>query len=409
MKDNDPLSPEVDHIRRLVSATLRRAPADAAALLAREDDDTAAQVLRVLSPNFALKVLRAMPPERRDRVLPRDQDYLSQRFELSRHYPRDSVGWFMEPPVAVFPASMSAYAAIEKIRVYAEQQLITYAFVTDRDNHLLGVVIMRDLMLARPDAKLDEVMIADPFFLTPETKVTEAVQAMVRRHYPVYPVCDPEGRLIGLVQGYAMFEEYAVAVSAQAGRMVGVEKEERFSTPWPTALRYRQPWLQLNLLTAFLAAAVVGVFESTIERVVALAVFLPVLAGQAGNTGSQALAITLRSMTLGQCPPSEQGRMLAKESLLGVVNGALVGIPAALGMWIYAASSGAAHPVLLAIVVFMSMVVSCVASGASGVLVPMTLRRFGADPATASTIFLTTATDVVSIGLLLGLGALLLA
>jgi magnesium transporter len=169
----------------------------------------------------------------------------------------------------------------------------------------------------------------------------------------------------------------------------------------------RHPWLQLNLLTAFLAAAVVGIFQDTIDRLVILALFLPVLAGQSGNTGCQALAVTLRGMTIGELKPGSARTLISKEAYLGLLNGAGVGLIAAIGMYVTAHSQNSAHPFLLAFVVFLAMVGSCVASGLAGAMVPLTLKRLGFDPATASSIFLTTATDVVSMGMLLGLATLL--
>jgi magnesium transporter len=169
----------------------------------------------------------------------------------------------------------------------------------------------------------------------------------------------------------------------------------------------RHPWLQLNLLTAFLAAAVVGFFQDTIDRLVILALFLPVLAGQSGNTGCQALAVTLRGMVLGELKPGTARPLVTKEALLGCLNGVGVGLMAALGMYITATGQHLEQPVLLAFVVFLAMVGSCVASGISGAMVPLTLKRFGFDPATASSIFLTTATDVVSMGMLLGLATIM--
>ena len=189
--------------------------------------------------------------------------------------------------------------------------------------------------------------------------------------------------------------------------MVGVEKEERLSTPWPRSLRFRHPWLQLNLLTAFLAAAVVGFFQGTIDKLVVLAVFLPVLAGQSGNTGCQALAVTLRGLTLGELRHGSGRRLVLKEALLGLLNGALVGVTAGLGMYVVARSQGNPAAVLLGVVVLLAMVGSCVVSGLAGVLIPLTLRRIGADAATASSIFLTTATDVTSMGLFLALATLM--
>jgi magnesium transporter len=171
---------------------------------------------------------------------------------------------------------------------------------------------------------------------------------------------------------------------------------------------YRHPWLQLNLLTAFVAAAVVGFFEGTLEKIVLLAVFLPVLAGQSGNTGCQALAVTLRAMTLGELQPGQTFPAAMKEALLGFCNGCLVGVSAGLGMFFYAYSQKNEQALMLAFVTWLAMVLACVISGVSGVLVPTTLKRLGADPATASSIFLTTATDVVSMGAFLGLATLLL-
>jgi magnesium transporter len=230
---------------------------------------------------------------------------------------------------------------------------------------------------------------------------------VLKWHHPAYPVCDEQGRLVGAVRGQTLFQQQAFELSAQAGSMVGVQKEERLTTPWSTSLKFRHPWLQLNLLTAFVAAAVVGAFQGTIDRIVALAVFLPVVAGQSGNTGSQALAVTLRGMTLGEFRKSSARTLIVKEAWLGLLNGALVGVVAAIGMFAYAASKNDTAPWTLAFVILITMVGACVASGISGVVVPLTLRRCGADPATASTIFLTTATDCVSMGLFLWLATLL--
>ena len=156
-----------------------------------------------------------------------------------------------------------------------------------------------------------------------------------------------------------------------------------------------------------MAAAVVGAFQATIDKVVVLAVFLPVLAGQSGNTGCQALAVTLRGLTLGELRRGRGGRIVLKEAFLGLVNGALVGATAGLGMLVVARSQGNPAAVPLAAVVLLAMIGACVVSGVAGVLIPLTLRGFGFDPATASAIFLTTATDVTSMGLFLGLATLI--
>jgi magnesium transporter len=189
--------------------------------------------------------------------------------------------------------------------------------------------------------------------------------------------------------------------------MVGVEKEVRVSTPWYRSLRLRYPWLQINLLSSFTAAAVVGLFQGTIDRLLILTIFLPVLADQSGSTGSQALAITLRGMILGDLKAGKEKAQIMKEATLGLMNGALVGLVAAIAMFGVASVHHLSSAPMLSLVVFLSMIGSCVISAVCGAIVPIVLKRFGADPVTASSIFLTTATNVASMGLFLGLAALL--
>jgi magnesium transporter len=201
-------------------------------------------------------------------------------------------------------------------------------------------------------------------------------------------------------------KERSAALLLQPGAMVGMEGEERMGTPWKRSLRLRNPWLQINLFTAFTAAAVVGMFQGTLDRLLILSIFLPVLAGQSGNTGSQALAITLRRLTLGDLQRADEVRTVRREVLLGLLNGALVGVAAAVAMFLVARAQHLAEAPMLAAVVFFAMVGSCVIGGVSGALVPLTLARLGADPVIASSIVLTTATDVASMGLFLGLARL---
>ncbi|MFO1307035.1 MAG: magnesium transporter [Burkholderiales bacterium] len=323
-------------------------------------------------------------------------------------WPEDSIGRLMETPLAVFLPQQTVGEAIETIRELVKQAFITYAWVLEADGKLVGVITMRDLLFSDKSAALGEVMLKQVFALKATTPLLDAMKLTLDKHYPVYPVVDDEGRLKGTVRGQRMFEAQAVELSAQAGEMVGVTKEERLATPWGRSLLFRHPWLQLNLLTAFVAAFVVGLFEGTLQKIVLLAVFLPVLAGQSGNTGCQALAVTLRGMTLGELKPGGTTAAVVKEAILGLCNGALVGVSAGAGMFAYAWMQGNPQAWMLAGVTWLAMVVACVISGISGVLVPTTLQRLGADPATASSIFLTTATDVVSMGAFLGLATLLL-
>jgi len=404
MSETNPRSldppPAFEH---LIDVVHHRGPDEAVEVLEAESDDTIVQVLGRANPALADEILWSFGEARRQAIL--DAAAPSQREQWTKNhgYPEDSIGRLMDPPLAVMTPDLTVQETVERLRRVVKKALVTYGWVVDSEGKLVGVVVFRELLFAEPEQKLAELMLKDPFSLRPELSLTDAMREALKRHFPVYPVCDAAGRLLGVVRGQSLFQQQAFELSAQAGTMVGVEKEERLATPWLRSLKFRHPWLQLNLLTAFIAAAVVGVFEATLEQVVVLAVFLPVLAGQSGNTGCQALAVSLRGITLGEFEGGGANRVVAKEALLGFLNGILVGITAGLGMYFYARLQGSASPHWLALTVMLAMIASCTVSGIAGSTIPLILRKVGADPATASSIFLTTATDVVSMGVFLSL------
>ena len=401
--------PHLKGIQTLMPALVETAPTEAVKMLAPYPDEFVVQMLALLNPAAAQNVVERFPSDRRQKIMAAAPAETRRQWMRNEAYAPETIGHRMEPPLAVFRPETTIAQATTDLRQLAKRALITYVFVVDADEKLTGVVVMREMLLSENRAQtLGEIMIPNPFAFTPGMSLNDAMKASVVRHFPVYPVCDADGRLVGLVRGQMLFEAQAVELSAQPGSMVGVEKEERLSTPWLRSLKFRHPWLQLNLLTAFVAAAVVGVFESTIDRLVVLAVFLPVLAGQSGNTGCQALAVTLRGLTLGELTAGKAKALVAKEALLGVCNGAMVGLTAGIGMYVYATMQKNPSALMLAVCVFLAMTASCLLSGISGALVPLALKRLGADPATASSIFLTTATDVASMGTFLGLASLLI-
>lgn len=380
---------------------------EAAELLVQYSDDEIGDLLEQLNPALVQDLLAEMPYERRRGILasrPRSQN---EQWSRNRSYAEGTIGRMMEAPTAVFSPEQTIDDATAIVRELVKKRLVTYGFVIDGSERLLGVITMRDLLLGDPSQRLGDVMLRNPFCLRAEVDLMAAMKEVLNRHFPVYPICDSTGRLLGEVRGQTMFEQQAIEISAQAGTMVGVDKEERLSTPWPRSLKFRHPWLQLNLLTAFVAAAVVGMFQETIDKAVILALFLPVLAGQSGNTGCQALAVALRGMTLGELRRGKERALVMKETLLGFCNGALVGVSAGIGMYVVARMQKNPDALALALVVFAAMTGSCIVSGISGAVIPLTLRRLGADPATASSIFLTTATDVASMGIFLTLATLL--
>ena len=362
-------------IKALLPKIVARAPRAAVEMLQPYPDEFVAKMLLLLNPALAQSALERFPSERRQRIIAAAAPATRQQWMRNEDYPGNVIGHMMEPALAVFRPTTTVAHATEELRHFAARAFITYAFVVDENERLLGVVAMREIALAPPEQKLAEIMLAKPFYLTPEMPLVEAMKATMVRHYPVYPVCDRNGKLIGLIRGQMLFEAETVELVLQPGSMVGVEKEERITTPWPRSLRFRHPWLQGNLIAGFLAAAVVGYFQGTIDRLVALAVFLPVVIGQSSNTGVQTLAVALRGMTLGELKKEREFGLMMKETLLGFLNGALTGVTAAIGMFIFASTQHDPAAFKLGIVVFVAMAASCLISGIFGVAVPLSCEK----------------------------------
>ena len=392
--------------KALIPEIKARSAQEAATLIAEHPAPVIAAVLLEINAGSAQDILAELPGGLKDAVLHAVSSEVALQWRRNETYAQDSIGRLMEPAYAVFHPAMTVAQTVERLRALLKIAFITYGYVVDEAGRLCGLITMRDLLFAQDDERLETMMLRDVFTLKPEMPLNEAMKLVLDRHYPVYPVCDADGLLLGLVRGHSMFEEQAIEFTAQVGTTFGVEKEERLVTPIGQSFRYRHPWLQLNLLTAFIAGAVVAFFQDTVDRLVILALFLPVLAGQSGNTGCQALAVTLRGMTLGELKAGKEKGLVLKEAWLGFYNGTLTGLIAGIGMLIVALYQGNPHAILLAVVVWMALVGACVTSGICGAMIPLTLKRFGLDPATASSIFLTTATDVVSMGMLLGLATL---
>lgn len=389
------------HARRLAALT----PKKAAAGLLDLEPEVAGRVLRAMNPVDVEEVLRGTPPEVAARLEALVPAHVAAQWRANLDHPAGSVGRMMDPPVGVFPEGLTVGEVRAALRDLVRSEFVTYGYLVDEDQRLTGVLVMRELLFADDATPVRELMVPDPFALSPETSLADAMRQVVLHHFPVYPVCDDLGRVVGLVRGFRLFESQAFEISSQAGRMVGAIQPELTTTPLWQSFRSRHPWLQLNLLTGLLAAAVVSAFRDTIDEVLVLAAFLPVLAGQAGNTGGQALAVTVRAMTLGRLDDDAVPAALRKELRLGLGNGFFVGLTAGLGMWVFAAAQGDPKALGLGLAVLGAVTGASVLSGLLGVLIPVTLRRLRADPAMASTIFLTTLTDVASIALLLGLAS----
>jgi magnesium transporter len=228
----------------------------------------------------------------------------------------------------------------------------------------------------------------------------QVLEVLERGKVSSVPVTDFDGRAIGVIRQDALIAAAQAEATADIQTMVGASKDERALSPVSFAVRRRLPWLQINLGTAFLAAAVVGIFEGTIARFTALAVLLPVVAGQSGNTGSQALAVTMRGLALREIRSRHWLRVTIKEAATGALNGLAVAVVTAVAVYIWSQSLG------LAAVISVAMVLSMAIAGLAGASIPIILAKLGQDPAQASSIILTTVTDVVGFMSFLGFATL---
>jgi magnesium transporter len=399
---------------------------DAAALLASHAPRAAVRAWEALAPDVAREVLEHLPPELGRHVLteaepassvavlsqlePAERETLLARVdrEVARElrelaaYPEDSAGRLMDARVGPLRAGMTVADAIERLRAIRRRGL-RELFVVDDEGRLAGRIEMQDLALADRDRPLGEIqrgIVAAVRDLDPREEVVEVLQ---REPISVLPVVNHAGRFIGVIRQSELMSAVEEETSLDIQTMVGASPDERaLSRPW-FAVKKRLPWLQINLLTAFLAAAVVGLFEGTIAKFTALAVLLPVVAGQSGNAGAQALAVTMRGLVLREISLRHWPGVLWKEAATGMVNGLAVAATTALGVYFWSGSIG------LVYVISLAMVISMVVAGLAGALVPILLRRFGQDPATASSIILTTVTDVTGFFSFLGIATLFAA
>jgi magnesium transporter len=272
--------------------------------------------------------------------------------------------------------------------------------VVDEESRLAGRVDMQDLALEEKDAPLRRLMHPVEAVLNPLDPREQITELLDRYRLDSLPVVDADQRLMGIVRYASLFQAIEEVAIAGMQKMVGSADERALSTAG-FAVRKRLPWLHINLLTAFLAAAVVGLFESIIAQFTALAILLPVVAGQSGNAGAQALAVTMRGLALREFGLREWRKVLNKEIVVGLVDGVALAVTCGAGVYLWSRSFG------LALVIGVAMILSMLAAGISGAVVPILLTRAGQDPATASSIILTTVTDVAGFLSFLGTATIL--
>ncbi|MGE0386678.1 MAG: magnesium transporter [Gammaproteobacteria bacterium] len=376
------------------------APDVAAELLDELPREMALHLLREADPLFCMTVLLQVDATARQQWLDALPAQVARELRQLFAYPEGSAGRLMNTRVSALRADQTVAGAIDRLRSMRQRGL-RELFLVDGSGQLVGRLEMDELLLASPQLQLGTLARPVRAVVKDIDRREDVVAILQSDPVSVLPVTTDAGRFLGVIRPAELIAAIAHESSSDLQTMVGASADEGALSPAWFAVRKRLPWLQINLLTAFLAAAVVGLFEGTIARFTALAVLLPVVAGQSGNSGAQALAVTMRGLVLREVSIRQWPRIVAKEAAVGLVNGLAVALTTAIGVFVWSRSAG-----LVAIIV-LAMVISMVAAGLAGALVPIMLRRLGQDPATASSIILTTVTDVVGFFSFLGIATLL--
>ena len=352
-----------------------------------------------MATTLTASLLQRLPDEHRESILASLPPQVSADIAPFMEYPEDSVGMLMDVNFFTLPEDTTVVEAIQQVRTHAPNNL-NEIYILDRQQTLVGVLPLRDLFLAPSQKSLKALMKRELPTIHPLENQEQVVEICNEWKVLTIPVTDLDGRLLGIISNEDIIQVEKEEATISMQTMVGASKDERaLSPPW-FAIKKRLPWLQINLLTAFLAAFVVGLFEDTIARFTALAVLLPVVAGQSGNTGAQALAVVMRGLALRDIRPSLWLRVTLKESYVALANGVAVAATTCTAVFIWSGSWG------LTAVIGVSMVISMVMAGFSGAIIPIILRSLKQDPAQSSSIILTTVTDVAGFFSFLGLATL---
>ena len=378
----------------------RMEPHSGARILARLDDAALDPLLSQLDPAFIARLFAHLDDSARARILALVDSERGREIQEILSYPPGTAGSLMDAQVSTFALDCTAATALERVRQLGNRR-VTDLVLRDKNDRYAGLVRLLDVVAADPELLLGELRDGATVQVQPMTPRDEVVELLNTYRLTSLPVVDFQEQIIGVIRHDGLVSAAQQNLAAGVQEMVGASAEERaLSKPW-VGIRSRLPWLHINLVTAFLAAAVVGIFEDTIAKFTALAVLLPVVAGQSGNTGAQALAVTMRGLALREIRTSHAARVLAKELAVGSCNGLAIAAVTAIGVFVWSQSLG------LALVMLCSMLASMILASIAGAAIPIVLAKLGHDPATAAAIILTTATDVVGFLSFLGLATLL--
>jgi magnesium transporter len=424
----------------LVNLLQKQYPADLAQLLAELPDKDrlsvfslllernsrlAMEALSELGPEIGASLLAGRPPEeivKLTQELPSDDvasiiDHLPEELATSvlelmqkkpagadvgelLEYPEKTAGRIMNPKVFALSEDLTAAEAITALQASRDVEMVFYLYAIDARRHLVGVISLRRLLLVRPETPLKRIMTTDLISVRVDVNQEEVARLVASYNLLAIPVVDEENKLVGVITVDDVIDVIKDEATEDVYRLAGLASDDRVFTAPSDSLKKRLPWLVVNLATAFIAASVVKLFEGTIGVVTSLAVFMPVVAGMGGNAATQTLAVIVRGIALGELTWRNTRKALLKEAAVGIGNGFACGIVGAGVVWLMQGNP------FLGAILGLAMIINMFVAAIAGTLIPLSLRALKVDPALASSVFITTLTDVFGFLSFLGLGAL---
>jgi magnesium transporter len=366
-------------------------------------DERLANVIERLEIDDLVELVEWIPEDRRTEVVNQLSERKRGELLQAELYPESSAGRVMTTSFVALDQKMTGQEAIESLRSLGDgSEAVLYLYVVDEQRALVGVVPIRRLVSAPPDRHISEMMIPDPVSVNADDDQEEVARIVARFDLLAVPVTDIDGRMLGLITVDDVIDVITEEATEDIYPLAGLTEADRVFVPAHESIQRRLPWMLLNLGTCFAAAWVVGLFERTIEQVVSLAVFMPVVAGMGGNGGTQALTVITRAIALGEIEFSSGFRAAMKELAVGLTLGIAMGL----------VSAGIAllwhgNPTL-GIALFFSMILTLSVAGLLGAAVPLALKALRMDPALGSGVIVTTFTDAFAFFSFLGIATLLM-
>jgi magnesium transporter len=383
--------------RLAMEALSELGPQVGADLLSSRSAEEIAKLIQEIPSDDAAALIDHLPEELSNAVLNLMRRKESDEVENLLEYADQTAGRIMNPHVFALSEDMTVGEAITALQSSRDVEMVFYLYVVDARRHLVGVVSLRRLLLVSPETPLKRIMTSDPISARVDMDQEEVARLVASYNLLAIPVVEESNKLVGIITVDDVIDVIKDEATEDIYRLAGVAGDERVFTPPGESLRKRLPWLAVNLATAFLAASVVGLFEESIAQVAALAVFMPIVAGMGGNAATQTLTVIVRGIALGELTWSTSRKALLKEAVVGIANGVALGAVAATVAW------GMRGNPILGLLLAAAMVINMTVAAVAGTLIPLGLRALKIDPALASSVFITTLTDVFGFASFLGL------